>query len=40
VIVRTSLAVAFDTMLTRWIGGIAPGVEPGVLADVADVGLS
>jgi len=41
VIVRyPGLAVAFDPMLGRWIGGVRRAVEPGVLpADMADVGL-
>jgi L-ascorbate metabolism protein UlaG (beta-lactamase superfamily) len=41
VIVRyPGLAVAFDPMLGRWIGGVRRAVEPGlVLADLAEVGL-
>ncbi len=41
VLVRTpGLAVAFDPMLGRWIGGVRRAVEPGLtLADFADVGL-
>lgn len=41
VIVRyPGLAIAFDPMLGRWIGGVRRAVEPGVLpADMADVGL-
>jgi L-ascorbate metabolism protein UlaG (beta-lactamase superfamily) len=41
VIVRyPGLAVAFDPMLGRWIGGVRRAVEPGVVpADFAEVGL-
>ena len=41
VIVRyPGLAVAFDPMLGRWIGGVRRAVEPGVVpADFSDVGL-
>ncbi|HEV7559240.1 MAG TPA: MBL fold metallo-hydrolase, partial [Kofleriaceae bacterium] len=34
------LAIAFDPMLGRWVGGVRRAVEPGVAAaDFADVGL-
>lgn len=41
VIVRyPGLAIAFDPMLGRWVGGVRRAVEPGVgVADLSDIGL-